>query len=293
MNNIKEINSIEELEKEFISSLYKKTTDFVNEAMKNLVEIKEVDKYLTFTLINIQLANEFSLKASVASRCGLKSILNISDKSDENILKQYRDNKLKINEYEKIKNFAKSSIRLTKKHIKDMTKFQEYRNRTIHSIYDFSNKSIEEIKKETISYFLTVINYFAVSIPRKSDDCFNVNHLSELLDYKTMEKLRLDTEYLKCVEQYVEKNEVELCCVYCDFPSVTDDFVCLLCLESFKENSAFGFADCSWCFKRNTVVYDNLNLRSETKGYCMSCEEKILLMNCTDCGTVHCYFHDH
>lgn len=264
------METIKEFENLFIESMYNKTIDFVNESLTNLLNAKEFDKNLTFALINMQLANEFSLKAALVNRHGIQAILkNNKNKclSDDDILKGYKENKLLLKDYNEIKNFAfsdNSKLELKGQYKRDMEKFQLYRNKIIHSIYNFKDKTFEEIKKETYHYFLTAINSIFLNISR-------TEHLVEELSYKQKE-LSSDPIYLECIEEHLGQDCFS--CVLCDYPSVTDDFVCLLCFESFKTNEdAYGFIDCPWCWINDCVIYDNLN--DTNIGFCMNCEEKV------------------
>ena len=266
------MDTIEELEKQFISSMYVKTIDFVTEAIKNLTNIEGFDKNLTFALINLQLANEFSLKSAVVSKHGIRSILknNIRHNlSDNDILEKYQENTLLLKEYNEIKNFVFSTncmVELDGKYKKNMEDFQLYRNRIIHSIYNFKNKTAEEIKKESFTYFLTVINSIFLNINTHQSP----SHLVELLNINR-NLLSSDSIYLDCIKEYL--GDDYFVCVLCDYPSVTEDFFCLLCFESFKDNDAFGFKDCIFCDTGDCVIYDNLN--DSDLGFCMNCEEKI------------------
>ncbi|WP_349652072.1 hypothetical protein [Lactococcus lactis] len=269
------MKTIKELEDLFIESMYNKTIDFVNESLTNLLSAKEYDKNLTFALINMQLANEFSLKAALVSKHGIQSVLKTKKNkclSDNDILKDYNENKLSLKDYNEIKNFAfsnNSKLELNGKYKRDMEKFQLYRNKIIHSIYNFEDKTFEEIKKETYHYFLTAINSIFLNIDRSQIS----GHLVEGLSYK-LKELSSDPIYLKCIEEYLGQEHFS--CVICDYPSVTDDFVCLLCFESFKTNEfVYGFTDCPWCRIKDCVIYDNLN--DTDTGFCMNCEEKVFL----------------
>lgn len=272
------MNTIEELEKEFIYSMYIKTIDFVTEAIKNLINIKGFDKNLTFALINLQLANEFSLKSALVSKHGIRSILKTKknqDLSDNDIIEKYHENNLLLKEYNEIKNFVfslNSRVKLDGKYKKNMENFQLYRNKIIHSIYNFKDKTSEEIKKESFSYFLTVINSIFLNIKISHNTSHNTSHIVELLNIN-QKLLSSDSIYLDCIEEYI--GDDHFVCVLCDYPSVTEDFFCLLCFESFKDNDAFGFECCPFCFTKDCVIYDNLN--DSYLGFCMNCEEKVSL----------------
>lgn len=291
------ITTVGDVENEFLKSMYHKTIDFSNEAMKNLVKIEQFDKYLTFTLINIQLANEFALKAAIISNYGIKFVIETKNDSDEDIVKNYLNNTLTVRNYDNLKNQFKSSGNLTKEYIKQMNKFQQYRNRIIHSIYDFSLEDISSIKRQTIYYYLTVVNLLKDSISVRSEMNDHLLHLVETLENSTINSLKKDTEYIDTIEKYLETNNWDgaLICVHCDYPSVTDRGLCLLCLESFKTNSdIYGYANCDLCKSKDSVIFDNLNsdINFRMNGFCMICEEKVPLMYCDRCDLWHSEFSD-
>ena len=124
-------------EKEFAQLLFRNAVIFIDSAIGYIN--KGLDNYVNMlqAIVNLQFAMELALKSSVVSCCGIRTILvsKQSCLSDSEIEELYVTNKLKIREFDDIKNFTKGKKHLynfERKEYQYMELFQKYRNCVLH-----------------------------------------------------------------------------------------------------------------------------------------------------------------
>lgn len=96
-------------EKEFAQLLFRNAVIFIDSAIGYIN--KGLDSYVNMlqAIVNLQFAMELALKSSVVSYCGIRTVLvsKQSNLSDSEIEDLYSANKLKVREFDDIKNFTK------------------------------------------------------------------------------------------------------------------------------------------------------------------------------------------
>lgn len=96
-------------EKKFAQLLFRNAVIFIDSAISYIN--KGLDSYVNMlqAIVNLQFAMELALKSSVVFCCGIRTILvsKQSCLSDSEIEELYVTNKLKIREYDEVKNFTK------------------------------------------------------------------------------------------------------------------------------------------------------------------------------------------
>lgn len=138
------------------NALFNNSTIFLNAAVSYLnrgIDANMSHKILS--IVNTQMAVEAALKYYIISRFGIRTILNskYSSLSDDDIEKDYYSNKLKIKEFDTIKNFLKSThndLRFDSTKHKYLERFQNYRNKIVHLNYSFSEQEDKSIESDVI-----------------------------------------------------------------------------------------------------------------------------------------------
>ena len=142
-------------EKEFSNILFKNAILFIDSAIGYIN--RGLDRYnnMVQSVVNLQIAMELALKSSVVSNYGIKMVLvkKQSELADNEIEDLFYANKLKVREYDDIKNFTKGKSQLyifDRDDYSYMETFQTYRNSILHSSYVFSVNEIKSIEKSII-----------------------------------------------------------------------------------------------------------------------------------------------
>ena len=96
-------------EKEFARSLFKNAVIFLDSAIKYFNEGLDYHVNMVQSIVNLQFALELALKSSVTSQYGIRTILINKQKElkDSELEELYLANKLKVREYDDIKNYIK------------------------------------------------------------------------------------------------------------------------------------------------------------------------------------------
>lgn len=149
-------------EKEFAQLLFRNAVIFIDSSIGYIN--KGLDNYVNMlqAIVNLQFAMELALKSSVVSCCGIRTILvsKQSCLSDSEIEELYVTNKLKIREYDEIKNFTKGRERLynfERKEYQYMEMFQKYRNCVLHSSYIFNEQERQSVEKDVIYALIHIL----------------------------------------------------------------------------------------------------------------------------------------
>lgn len=276
-------------EKEFANSLFKNAIIFIDSAIGFIN--KGLNDYVNMiqAVVNLQFAMELALKSSVVSYCGVRTILvskqcNMMDSEIETL---FYNNKLKIREYDDIKNFTKGKEYLydfERKEYKYMDMFQKYRNYVLHSSYIFSNQEKKDMEKDII---YTLIHILGVLM---SDETAHEER-------KFMQEYLNDHEYSVLLENpvYVEEltnflqNEYEnlYMCPYCSTKTMTIDYKCARCFNIFADRHFFEYVKCGYCGE-DMVICDAANIDNNNhmiRGLCLNCEEDTIVYKCPKCGS--------
>ena len=154
-------------EKEFAQLLFRNAVIFIDSAIGYIN--KGLDSYVNMlqAIVNLQFAMELALKSSVVSYCGIRTVLvsKQSNLSDSEIEDLYSANKLKVREFDDIKNFTKRKKHLynfERKEYQYMELFQKYRNCVLHSAYVFSEQERRDAEKD-ITVLIVIMTQLSIN----------------------------------------------------------------------------------------------------------------------------------
>ena len=101
-------------EKEFARSLFRNAVIFLDSAIKYFNEGLDYHANMVQSIVNLQFALELALKSLVTSQYGIRTILINKQKElkDSELEELYLANKLKVREYDDIKNYIKDHVQL-------------------------------------------------------------------------------------------------------------------------------------------------------------------------------------
>lgn len=154
-------------EKEFAQLLFRNAVIFIDSAIGYINKV--LDSYVNMlqAIVNLQFAMELALKSSVVSYCGIRTVLvsKQSNLSDSEIEDLYSANKLKVREFDDIKNFTKGKKHLynfERKEYQYMELFQKYRNCVLHSAYVFSEQERRDAEKD-ITVLIVIMTQLSIN----------------------------------------------------------------------------------------------------------------------------------
>ena len=276
---------------EFSAILNKNAIIFLNEAVRFInLGIKE-RKNMVLAIVNIQLAVELSMKASIVAFYGIRRVLidKQAKMTDFEIEQLFRENKLKVREYDSLKNFLKSNdkdeerYKFEKIQYKYMERFQNYRNQILHSSYFFSDKECEEMEKDLLYVLMHIIG---VLMSDRTDDEYR-EFVQEYLDYNEYSKLMKNPIYNRELQVFLERYYDKLyTCPYCGTKTVTPNRYCARCLTNFNvSNEIYAFVKCGYCGEE-MVICDAANIECNNnmiRGLCLNCGEDTVVYKCPEC----------
>ena len=192
-------------EKEFARSLFRNAVIFLDSAIKYFNEGLDYHANMVQSIVNLQFALELALKSLVTSQYGIRTILINKQKElkDSELEELYLANKLKVREYDDIKNYIKGRgiyLVLIAKEYKYMEMFQKYRNCVLHSSYHFSVDEKKDIEKEIIYTLIHVLGIL-MSAEITEDRIF----MQEYLNENEYTKLLENSFYIKELEDFLRK----------------------------------------------------------------------------------------
>lgn len=277
-------------EKKFAKSLFRNAILFVDSAIGFIN--KGLNDYTNMlqAVVNLQLALELALKSSIVSYRGVRTILvsKQSNMTDSEIEKLYYDNKLKIREYDDIKNYTKGKERLynfQRKEYEYMKMFQIYRNYVLHSSYIFSKQEKQNIEKDIIYTLIHILGILMSDETAMEERTFMQEYLNNH-EYSLLLKNKL---YVKELMNFLEQEYEDLyMCPYCSTKTMTIDYKCARCFNIFESRHCFQYVECNYC-KENMVICDAANIDNNEnhmiRGLCLNCEEDTTVYKCPECGS--------
>lgn len=276
-------------EREFASTLFRNAILFVNSAIGFIN--KGVDNYANMiqAVVNLQFAMELALKSDIVSSCGIRTILNNkqSKLEDSEIEKLYFENKLKIREYDDIKNFTRTKVHLyefERKEYEYMEMFQKYRNCVLHSSYIFDNQEKQNIEKDIIYMLIHILGVLMSEETTLAERKF----MQEYLNQHEYSELLKNPVYNEELGVFLTREYGELyICPYCSTRTMTADYKCARCFSIFSDRHAFQYVNCGYCGK-DMVICDAANIDCNqdhmVRGLCLNCEEDTTVYKCPKCG---------
>lgn len=272
------------------SALFRNAIVFLNEAIHHFnLGINQYDNKI-LAIVDLQMSLELSIKFSIANNFSINDIFDeksIKGLSEEEIISSYQSNKLKVKEFEQLKNFLKSDRYFCTEFSSDfsyMEKFQNYRNKLVHQNYNFSEEEENTIENDII-YIIVYILYRLLSNDISSSD-YN-DYLYEYIPENEYMKLLLNEKFAKEIKLKFETEYGKLyTCPLCGFKSLTPMKKCYRCLELFEDGFSYGYVKCAYCGE-DYVIFDAVNMdcnKGFARGLCLNCEEDTIVYKCHKCG---------
>lgn len=276
-------------EGEFSKLLFNNAIVFLDEAVGFINGGIDIRKNMILAIINIQIAIELALKSSIVEYFGIRKVLvnNQATLTDVEIENLYRNNGLKLREYESLKNFTKSKeadiglYDFEKEQYDYMKRFQEYRNRIFHSAYIFTKEEIETIEKDLIYVLIHVIG---VLMSDRRDEEYR-RFMQEYLNQKEYSILMKNPLFNKELLNFLKKEyDLTYTCPICGWKTLLPHKFCARCLIDYNESS-YAFVKCGYC-KEKMVICDAANIEyngNMLRGLCLNCGEDTMVYKCTKC----------
>lgn len=276
-------------EKEFVRILFKNAVVFTDSAVRCINN--GLDNYVNMiqVIVNLQIAIELALKSSIALHCGIRTILvkkqeGLSDVEIENL---YKQNKLKIREYDEIKNYTKgkrSLYNFERKEYQIMELFQKYRNSVLHSSYIFDEREKECVEKDVIYILIHILGI----LMSDETEMENRTFMQEYLNSNEYSKLKQNPVYMEELYAFLEKEYDNLyLCPICSTRTLTSGHKCARCFLNFSDRNYFRYVSCGYCGEE-MVICDAANIENNNnyiRGLCLNCENDTTVYKCTRCGT--------
>ncbi len=287
---------------DFESKTLKAVTDnsflFLKEALGRLLErdceYQEIDnELLTLTCAELQIALELAVRATIIRKIGIAGVLKEDQKrlSEEEIYKHYKNKTLKLEDFDKLKNFLKKKnlTSLVKKEFHEIDRFQLYRNKIVHFACAFSDDDLFNLRDDILYYIVHVV---LVLLSEDTKDESPTDYLQRKLSYDFYQRLKKYTPYIRAMERYASKmTDPVWTCIGCFNRTYSPEYdYCYVC--GYETLIGYRRVDCASCGTKNSVIYDHLDIHNEgnhhrMNGMCLDCEEKTEVFECPECGEAH------
>lgn len=275
-------------ENEFAQLLFKNAIIFVDSAIGYIN--RGLDNYVNMiqAIVNLQFAMELALKSSVVINCGIRTILvgKQSVMSDTEIEELYATNKLKIREYDDIKNYTKGRNHLynfERKEYQYMEMFQKYRNSVLHSSYIFNEQEKQGVEKEIIYALIHILGI----LMSEETEIANRKFMQEYLNGSQYAVLLQNPIYNQELYSFLKKEYEDLyTCPYCSTKTMTIDYKCARCFNIFSDRHFFQYVNCGYCGE-DMVICDAANIECNNnyiRGLCLKCGNDTMVYKCPKCG---------
>ncbi|MCD7997154.1 MAG: hypothetical protein LUH21_07960 [Clostridiales bacterium] len=276
-------------EKELANVLLKNAIMFIDSAIGYINSGIVRYNNMVQSVVNLQIAMELALKSSVVSNYGIKVVLvqKQSEMNDNEIDNLFYANKLKIREYDDIKNFTKGKSNLyifDRDDYNYMEIFQTYRNSILHSSYVFNADEKKSIEKNIIHTLIHILGVLMSGETADEDRIF----MQEYLNEHEYAKLLKNPIYEKELEAFLHNEYSSLyLCPSCGTRTMTIDYKCARCFMTFRDSFLYEYVTCNSCGE-NTVICDSANIEANgniINGLCLNCGHKTKVYKCFKCGS--------
>lgn len=275
-------------EKEFANLLFRNAIIFIDSAIGYIN--RGLGDYVNMiqAIVNLQFAMELALKSSVVTNCGIRTILvgKQSAMSDTEIEELYATNKLKIREYDDIKNYTKGTACLynfERKEYQYMEMFQKYRNSVLHSSYIFTEEEKQNVEKNIIYALIHILGI----LMSEETGIENRIFMQEYLNDSQYAILLNNPIYNQELHSFLKKEYEELyTCPYCSTKTMTIDYKCARCFNIFSDHNFFQYVNCGYC-GADMVICDAANIEGNNnyiRGLCLNCGNDTTVYKCPKCG---------
>lgn len=255
---------------------------------------------LVLSCTNIQISFELAMRAYILRVKGLDSILDRKQQgkyTDEEKEKLYQDNKLKVVEFDGLKNQLKRKEYdvFKKEDFTIIDEFQTLRNKMVHFCCSLEERELCELREKLMYYVVRVVLCLLYD---KYEDKRPTEYFEELLGWDFYRTLINEKGYIRAIEKLAKENakDVGLCPICSRYTySITEKF-CYFCNVQ-PQDDEWGRTDCIACGSKNSVIYDRLNIHLKGNhhsmpGMCQHCEAHPDVFECPICGQSHWNYCD-
>lgn len=275
---------------------------FLEEGVRGLLDDgkKSATDSMILACTHIQIALELAMRAYLLRNKGLKSILDRKQQkigNEAEIEKLYADNKLKVVEFDTMKNLLKGKdVSVFKKDdFKIIEEFQTYRNKLVHFCCPLAEDEMWRMRERLMYYVVRVVLCLLYD---NFEEKKPAEYFEELLGWDFYRTLINDKGYITAIEQLAKDTAKEVgLCPICgrDAYSIGEEF-CFFC-NIQPQDDEWGRTECIACGHKNSVIYDRLNIHNtgnhhSMPGMCQCCEAHPEIFECPVCGQTHWLYSD-
>ncbi len=275
---------------------------FLEEGVQRLIgstENCEMDD-MVLACTNIQIALELAMRAYILRNKGLTFILAKKQQEFENeheLEKLYMENKLKVIEFDSMKNLLKGKdASVSKKEdFQIIEYFQMYRNKLVHFCCPLDENEMWNLREKLMYYVVRVVLCLLYD---NYEDKRPAEFFEELMGWDFFRTLNNDQGYIRAIEQLAkERADMIGRCPICFRKAYSvDEELCYFCNIQLQ-NGEWGRTDCLECGKKNTVIYDRLNIHVKgnhhsISGMCQHCDARPEIFECPKCGQTYWMYTD-
>ena len=267
---------------------------YIRHAIQHALTEQETENDVLQVIVNIQAALELLSKLYVLRRAGWKEIIKpqFHNKTEAEILTAIEDGTITTTPYWKNKEFISNEIYLNEDDQSLLDSFQNHRNQIMHLGVITPSR---EILNESIWFMVRIINQLDWQDTLPMSKQYMSNSLEYLLGNDLYSKLIRASCYVdEAVDRAYELYDDIKPCIQCGNESWAlneEEYRnCVVCGYRGNED-AFGFIDCPKCKAKGTLIYDPLNIASNTfiNAKCCACGEIIKVSRCQQCEDVYIY----
>jgi len=276
---------------------------FLEEGVKKLMEGNcqvDITDAMVLACTNIQISLELAMRAYILKNKGLEYIIDKKQKeknTDEEIEKLYAENRLKVIEFETMKNQLKekdASV-FKKEDFQIIDEFQIYRNKLVHFCCQLEKDETRKMRERLMYYVVRVVLCLLYD---NYDDKRPAEYFEEILGWDFFRILNNDQGYIRAIEQLAKEraDEIGRCPICFKKAYSVDEELCYFC-NIQPQNGEWGRTDCLECGKKNMVIYDRLNIhvkgnQHSISGMCQNCDSRPEIFECPKCGQTYWMYSD-
>ena len=275
---------------------------FLEEGVQRLIggtENCEMDD-MVLACTNIQIALELAMRAYILRNKGLRFILARKQQELENeheLEKLYMENKLKVIEFDSMKNLlkGKDASVFKKEDFQIIEDFQMYRNKLVHFCCPLDKNEKWNLREKLMYYVVRVV---LCQLYDNYEDKRPAEYFEELLGWDFYRTLINDKGYIRAIQQLAKEQskDVGLCPICGRIAYSIEDEFCYFCNVQPLEDE-WGRTECIACGRKNSVIYDKMNIHlggnhHSMPGLCQHCESHPQIFECPICGQTYWQFSD-
>ena len=266
----------EKIRDDLASELFDNAMDFLNNGLSYLLSHPPSNRVSKLTVVNLQMSLELLIKWYLIKNVNLQAIFTPTLSAIRDLRQEIWQGRVFSKNYGVLKRQFLSCNYLDAPQVELLNKFQNYRNRIVHS---FLTLSYDE------GVFLSA--ELAFKVMRRIVDHDPDIPFTDFIDKELYQKLigyPLYVEHSEDLAEQVVPDEVLICweCQNRTLGEIGDDYYCFCC-GSKTPTQALGYAECPFC-KEKAFAYDKLNLKEcGTVGRCIKCDKDAAVEACVNC----------